>query len=320
MSFKVSNETKVGALAAIAITLLVLGYNFLKGKDLFTSTKVYYAIYDRVEGLTGSTAVTVNGYKVGQITKVALMPEENMRVKVTIEVFSDIEIGDSSIARITNADLFGSKAIELVLSGKPKLLESGSTLISETQPSLTSSLSDIAKPLKEKIESILVSLDSVVGGESGAHLRGTIANLDHITHNFKSTSDNLDKLVAEQSQKLDAIFGNVLSISNNLKNNNENINAVIANLRRVSDTLAASNIKQVVANAEATLKEVALITDKINKGEGSIGLLVNDKKLYNNLEQSASSLDALLKDMKEHPKRYVHFSIFGRKDKKENKK
>ena len=246
MNFKVSNETKVGALTAIAITVLILGYNFLKGKNLFTRTNTYYAVYDRVDGLVNSNPVTVKGYRVGQIASISLMPNDSMKVKVTIEVDSDVAVGDSSIAKIVSLDLLGSKAIELIPSGKPKLLETGSMLIGQTEPSLMSSVAQVAEPLKVKIENILVSLDSVFGGESGQHLQSTISNIDHITQNFKSTSATLDQLVAEQSKRLDEIFNNVLSISSNLKNNNENINAAITNLRRLSDTLAAANIQQVV--------------------------------------------------------------------------
>lgn len=313
---KVSNETKVGALAAIAITMLVLGYNFLKGKDLFTRTNNYYAIYDRSGGIVSSNPVTINDYKVGQVTKVSLLPEDSMKVRVDIEVIGNVKVGRGSIARIYSSDLFGSKAVELVLSEETAEQEEGSRLKSELEPSLVNTISTIASPLKVKVESILTSLDSVFGGESDQKLKMTIDNIEYITANFRSTSENLDKMVAKQSQKLDEIFSNVYSITENLKKNNENISVAIANFRKISDTLAASNIAGVVRQAEDALKQVADITEKINKGEGSLGMLVNNDELYNNLKKSSESLDALLKDLKEHPKRYVHFSIFGRKEKK----
>jgi len=313
--FKVSNETKVGALAAIAITMLVLGYNFLKGKDLFTRTSNYYVIYDRSGGVVSSNPVTINDYKVGQVTKVSLLPEDSMKVRVDIEVISDVKVTRGSIAKIYSSDFFGSKAVELLISSETAEHEEGSRLKGEMEPSLVNTLSTIASPLKLKVESILTSLDSVFGGESDQKLKMTIDNIEYITANFKSTSDNLDKLVAEQSKKLDDIFDNVYSISENLKKNNENITAAIANFKKVSDTLAASNIAGVVRKAEATLAQVAAITEKINKGEGSLGMLVNNDELYNNLKNSSASLDALLKDLKESPKRYVHFSIFGKKGK-----
>lgn len=313
---KVSNETKVGALAAIAITVLVLGYNFLKGKDVFTKTVTYYAIYDRVDGLAASNPVTLKGMRIGQVSNVSLMPQDSMRVKVAFEINGDIVVRDSTIAKIYNADFFGSKAIELILSDKGFIHKNKDTLLSIMEPSLISSVSTIINPIKEKTENLIVSLDSVFGGKSGQKLQLTIHNLSEISTNFKATSAKLDELVDEQSRTLDVIFANVKSITNNLKSNNENISAAIANIKQMSDTLAAANLKQTVANAERALAEVTAITEKINKGEGSVGLLVNDKELYNNLNSSSAALDALLKDMKEHPKRYVHFSIFGRKDKK----
>lgn len=309
---KVSNETKVGALTAIAITILVLGYNFLKGKDLFTSTTKYYAIYNRVDGLAPSNAITINGYRIGQVIGVNLIPEDSMRVKVTLEIKSEIKVGDSAIAKIFDADLFGSKAIELVLnsSKSKRILNNGDTLISEVQASIVSSVSKIVAPIKDKAENLIESLDSVFGGETGANLKGTIANLNAITTNFKNTSKRLDGIVSSQEKRLDVIFANVLSISTNLKNNNEAITATIQNLKSFSDTLAAVKIQQLVANAENALAQVNFITEKINKGEGSLGLLINDKELYNNLNKSSADLDALLKDMKENPKKYVHFSIW----------
>lgn len=309
---KVSNETKVGALTAIAITILVLGYNFLKGKDLFTSTTKYYAIYNRVDGLAPSNAITINGYRIGQVIGVNLIPEDSMRVKVTLEIKSEIKVGDSAIAKIFDADLFGSKAIELVLnsSKSKRILNNGDTLISEVQASIVSSVSKIVAPIKDKAENLIESLDSIFGGETGANLKGTIANLNAITTNFKNTSKRLDGIVSSQEKRLDVIFANVLSISTNLKNNNEAITATIQNLKSFSDTLAAVKIQQLVANAENALAQVNFITEKINKGEGSLGLLINDKELYNNLNKSSADLDALLKDMKENPKKYVHFSIW----------
>jgi phospholipid/cholesterol/gamma-HCH transport system substrate-binding protein len=309
---KVSNETKVGALTAIAITILVLGYNFLKGKDLFTSTTKYYAIYNRVDGLAPSNAITINGYRIGQVIGVNLIPEDSMRVKVTLEIKSEIKVGDSAVAKIFDADLFGSKAIELVLnsSKSKRILNNGDTLISEVQASIVSSVSKIVAPIKDKAENLIESLDSVFGGETGANLKGTIANLNAITTNFKNTSKRLDGIVSSQEKRLDVIFANVLSISTNLKNNNEAITATIQNLKSFSDTLAAVKIQQLVANAENALAQVNFITEKINKGEGSLGLLINDKELYNNLNKSSADLDALLKDMKENPKKYVHFSIW----------
>jgi phospholipid/cholesterol/gamma-HCH transport system substrate-binding protein len=317
---KVSNETKVGALTAIAITILVLGYNFLKGKDLFTSTTKYNAIYTRIDGLAASNPVTVNGYRVGQVTSVSLIKGDSIRVKVGFEVNSDIVVRDSTIAKIVNSDFFGSKAIELVLTNKSVALKEGDTLISEMEPALISSVTSIVTPIKDKAESLIVSLDSVFGGESGRKLQGTIDNINAITADFKKTSSKLDGIVEEERKKLNAILADVKSVTTMLESNNGEIAATIKNLKSISDTLAAVEIQSLVTKAKNTLAQVHEITEKINKGEGSIGLLVNDKQLYNDLDETAKSLDALLKDMKENPKRYVHFSIFGRKDKKKKEK
>lgn len=314
---KISNETKVGVLAAISITVLVLGFNFMKGKSLFARNHTYYAVYTRVEGLAPSNPVLVNGYRVGQVSSVKMiLNNDSMVFKVSFNVREDLPININSIAKIINADLFGSKAIEIVMGKAGTPLAEGNELKSEVEPALLSTVASVAAPLKEKVEAILVSLDSIFSGQSGRDLRNTFSHIETITKNFESTSANLDHMIAEETKKLDEIFTNVVSISNNLKNNNQKITSAINNLERFSDTLASIQLKKIVQDAENTLAQVASITDKINKGEGSLGLLVNDKQLYNSLDASAKSLDALLKDMEANPKRYVHFSIFGRKDKK----
>lgn len=314
---KVSNETKVGALTAIAIVVLILGYNFLKGKDLFTSTTKYYAIYNRVDGLAPSNPITVSGYRIGQVTDVELMPHDSMRVKVGFEVKSEIAVGDSTIAKLYNADFFGSKAIELILHSDKStaILKNKDTLQSFMEPSLINTVSEIAAPIREKAESLIVSLDSVIGGESGENLKRTINNVRILSSNLNQTSQKLNNILDDQRTRLNIIFANVQSITTNLKENNEKITATISNLKSVSDTLAAVKIQDLVLKAENTLANVNAITEKINSGEGSLGLLLNDKELYNNLNNSAKDLDELLKDLKAHPKRYVHFSIFGRKNK-----
>lgn len=289
----------------------------MKGKSVFARNHTYYALYNHVDGLAPSNPVIVNGYRVGQVTSVKMiLKEDSIVFKVAFEVRADLPVSQNSIAKIVSTDLFGSKGIEVLVGKAAAPLASGNELKGDVEPAMLSTIANIAAPLKDKVETILVSLDSIFSGQSGRDLRNTFSHIETITKNFEATSANLDHLIAEETKKLDEIFSNVVSISTNLKNNNQKITQAINNLERFSDTLASIQLKKIVQDAESTLAQVAAITEKINKGEGSLGLLVNDKQLYTNLDASAKSLDALLKDMKENPKRYVHFSVFGRKDKK----
>lgn len=301
MAFKVSNETKVGALAAIAITFLVLGYNYMAGRgSLFSKRHTLNAIMDDVSDISTSTPVLFNGYKVGNVTDVEMLKPSG-KFKVYFEITEDIDIPVNSSVKITSA-LLGGKALNLVFSNQKTMVDNGQTLNAISDTTLIQSMSNVLKPLNAKINSIVNSLDSLL---ANGELNRSIASLNTSLKSFTRTSDNASRLMEQSLPKLNAIFGNVESITQNLKNNSERINRIIDNLKTTTDNLAAMDLKETVDKANQTLAQLSDILAKIDKGEGSLGLLVNDKELYNNLTKTAADLDKLINDLKANPAKYL---------------
>jgi phospholipid/cholesterol/gamma-HCH transport system substrate-binding protein len=314
MAAKFSNEIKVGIVVTVAIAALLWGLNYLKGQDIFSSNNEYYAVYDNVNGLVASNGVILNGYKVGQVLKLKFLPDHSGRMVVIINVKSDVFIPRNSLARIVSSDLFGSRVIEIILGDAAEPAKDGDTLTPDTQPSF----SDQLMPVKDKAESLIVSIDSlssaireILQPKNRQNLTSAIDDLHKTLANLEHASSGIDNLVSQDQSKLNKILGNVESISMNLKNNNEKIGNILKNFSQLSDSLAKSQIASTINNANRTLGEAAAAITRINKGEGSLGLLLHNDSLYNNLNKSSADLDALLIDIKANPKRYVTISVFG---------
>lgn len=301
MAFQVSNETKVGALAAVAITFLVLGYNFLAGKgSLFGKKYTLSAELPEVNEISTSTPVLYNGYKVGNVTDVELNKKDG-NFKVYFIINEDIDIPTKSSVKVSSA-LLGGKALNLIFSKERKEAFNGETLIHVADTGIMQAVSNVLKPLNAKINSIVHALDSLL---ASGELNQTMASLNTSLKSFTRTSDNASRLMEENLPKLSGILAHTESITHNLKNNNEKITQTISNLKTTTDNLAALNLKATVDRANSVMQELSGIMDKINKGEGSLGLLVNDKSLYNNLNNTAASLDKVLKDLNKYPAKYI---------------
>jgi phospholipid/cholesterol/gamma-HCH transport system substrate-binding protein len=312
---KFSKEARVGLLVTVAMAALIWGINFLKGQDFFTTSNKYYAVYDNVDGLVKSNPVMMSGFRIGIINHIDFLPDNSGRLLVTLLVNNDVFVSKDASANIFSSDLLGAKSIRIDLGKSTEAAEDGDTLIPVLETSLTSRLGKQVGPVKDKVESLVVSLDSVTQMLHQLFDVNTKDNLrSSITH-LNSSMNSLDNMLTSDDGKLKLIFSNLESISKNLKNNNESITHIINNLSQISDTLAKAQFASVINNADMALQEFNIVMSKINKGEGSLGLLVNDQKLYSNLDASAKNLDELLKDMKANPKRYVHFSVFGKKNK-----
>jgi phospholipid/cholesterol/gamma-HCH transport system substrate-binding protein len=325
---KISNETKVGILAAFALTLLVIGYNFLKGKDLFTSSNEFVAIYKNVNGIKVSNPVLYNGLAIGRVSDLEL--DSSGKIVAVFSINEDVNIPDNSIAKITSTDLLGSKAVELIIGDSKTYLEDGDTISSGIELSLAESVNSQVLPVKAKAEkllstmdSILISVQYILNPNFRSNIDKSFASIKRSIETLEVTTTRVDTFVKYQSARFKVISANVESITTNLKNNNQKITDILTNLDQITDSLAKSNILQTINNANKAIADVAVITQKINRGEGSMGLLINDKKLYENLNNSASDLDKLLLDIKQNPKRYISFSVFGgskKADKKAAKK
>lgn len=325
---KLTRETKTGIVVTVAILFLYFGFNFLKGKNIFYRHQTYYAVYDHIDGLEKSNPVQINGLKVGMVADAQLDPNNPNRIIVTISINNtDLMIPDNSIARIISSDLLGSKAIQIILGDSKNYLNNKDTILSDVQASLTEEVNKQVQPLKIKAEKLISSIDSLIiivqsilDEKASQNISGSIAKFYQSISNLEKTSFRLDSLMASEKQRLSEIFKNVESITFNLKNNNEKLNSIFSNINNISDSIAKSNLTSAINNASKSLEDLAKILDNINQGKGSLGMLLYNDSLYVNLERSARDLDNLLIDLKENPNRYVHFSVFGKKEKKKKKK
>jgi phospholipid/cholesterol/gamma-HCH transport system substrate-binding protein len=316
---KISKELKTGIVVVFAVGLFIYGFNFLKGRDIFSSTFDLYAVYDHVEGLTSNNSVTLNGFKIGTVREVSIDPKTGKLVVHFVVTNDDARITKQSRAEIYSDGLLGSKALRLVVDANGKTVLDGDTLVGAVEGSLKDEVNAQILPLKGKIEGLVSSIDSVVtvlqvilNKDAREDLEHSFQSISNALSTFERTALRLDTLVASEKVKFADILTKVQSITTNLANNNESLTKAINNFENISDSLAKSNLKSTIDNANLTLSRTAEIMDKINRGEGTLGMLVNDKKLYTDLTKTNTDLDALIVDIKTYPGRYL--SIFHRKD------
>ncbi|MBU0697548.1 MAG: MCE family protein [Bacteroidetes bacterium] len=313
---KISNETKVGILAALAIAIFIIGYNFLKGNDIFTSENEFYAKYDKVDGLGISKPVLVNGYQIGRVSALTLQP--NGQILAQFKINPKYEIPKNTIARLESTDLLGSKAVVFDLGNSLQYAIDGDTLNANVQANLLEQVEPVQKKAQQiisRLDSVLTSVNQILNPDFQRNVNRSFASIAKTLETLESTSKTVDGTVTIQAQRIDHILANAESISDNLKNNNTKINTILTNFNSLSDQMAKVKFKETIDNANEAVQQLQQSIAKINNGTGSLSLLLNDEKLYNNLNKSAEDLDKLMVDFKSNPKRYVSFSVFGgRKD------
>ena len=296
---KMSKEIKIALVSIATIVVFILGANFLKGKNFLKSERIFYAFYDDASGLIASSSVTYRGMKVGRVDKLEFVGERNQKVKATIVINERLIIPKNTIARIATADLFGTKVIELVFSDESEFAKSGDTLDGEVEPDMISGITTQLMPMKDKIESLVTSLDTLtnimiatLNDDAQRQLQNSIRDLSASLNNVRSLTSTANKTLNDQRENLETIFENFAKISNDLSN--------------VSFESTVNSLQSTLAQTQALIK-------KLSDGEGTASLLLNDQKLYEELTNSATNLSNLLEDLTSNPKRYVHFSLFGRR-------
>lgn len=325
--FKVSNEFKVGVIAVFSLVLLYYGFNFLKGRNLLQNRLEYFAIYSKVDGLGPNNPVKLNGYIVGKVSRTQLIKDGSGRILVGFYITEpNFVIPENSMARLVSFDLLGSKGISLELGDAEELAQNGDTLMSDIEADLATVVDQRIAPLEKRatalignVDSALIIVQNILNEDARGNLSASFENIKSSFESFERTSKRLDTLVALEKIKIDAIMSHIESITGNLKNNNELISHAVKNLSDVSDSLANANITETVNNANKAMLDLSAVVDRINRGEGSLGLLLNNDTLYNNLESASLELDKLLEDVRVNPKRYVHFSVFGKSEKPSQK-
>ena len=314
---KLSNETKIGALTAIAITILILGYSYLRGNDVFSGSNKFYAIYQSVDGLAVSKPVLVNGFQIGRVSKMEL--RENGHTVVEFKIDDQYKVPNNTMARLVSTDLLGGKAIVFELGNSQELAQNKDTLRADVAGSLAESLQPIQKKaenLMVKLDSSLASINRIMNPNFERNVDRSFESIANSLQTLEGTTKKIDNLVAGQTGHINGILTNAEAVSLNLKNTTNGLTGVTANFQRFSGDLANSNIKQTLDNANKAVADLQQVMNKINSNNGTLGLLLRDDSLYRNLQYASENLDALFIDIKANPKRYVHFSLFGRKNNK----
>ena len=303
MNFK--KEAKIAVVVTFIILLFFWGYNFLKGRNLFSAFNYYSASFEKVDDLQKSNPVTINGFAVGVVSDIQFSSEKLDRLIVEIGVKKNLKIPDNSTMMIVS-DLLGGKSIVLLLGDSEKIVENGGQLRDSIAAGLLDAISDKLLPIADNADKLIVSIDSLL-----QILHHTFD--DELQNNIQSIVANVEQLVATERRKIAAILSNFESVSHNLKQSNEDISNLIANLTGFSETLSASDVKNTVDIANNSLTQLNNLLSGINEGQGTLGKFAKDDSLYIYLQRSSNDLDRLLIDLRENPKRYVHFSLFGGK-------
>ena len=297
-------EIKAGIIALVALLSLFWGFNFLKGRDVLSNTRIFYAEYNNIDGLTKGRPVTLNGLQIGSVTDITFMPDMSGKLIVKLEIDNEFPFSTNSLLKIYGADLMGAKSLSIVVSKGDRIAISGDTLRGAVEPAITTVLNDEVQPLKKKIERLLVSVDStsnsvrmLLEGENKKNIEGIMKNLNKTLSNFAVITNKLKS----NTDKIDSIFYNVNSMTKSLKVFADSLNEV-----KIASTV--NNFNKLIADLSITINEV-------NNGEGTMSKLLHDKELYDNLAKSTKELNELLEDVKLNPDRYIHVSVFGKKTK-----
>lgn len=308
---KITREFKTGLVAVTVIALAIWGYNFMKGLNLFDGTiNTYYTEYNNVQGLNRASKVTINGVEVGKVVNINFNKNPDKRGSLIVEfsVVNDFQFSKKSVAKIYSASLMGGKSLAVIPSYDGEMAVPGDVLNGEIESDIFSSVSEKLNPLQAKVENVIVSADSLMTGltnvldlESRKNIKESIERLNTSLLNVQNLTASLNDVIIENEKKL----GNTL----------DNAELLTGNLAKLSDSLVNANIGLTIKKLESTITSVNSILNGLEAGNGTMGKLLTDDEMYVNLTNASKELEELLREVKLHPKRFVHVSMFGKKDK-----
>lgn len=306
-------EIKIGIFGLLALFALYWGVSFLKGRDLFKQNNTFYAYYDNVSGIQMTTPVMIRGINIGAVTRITFRPDLDNMIQVQMSVKSNYNIPDNSVARIVSTGIIGGKAIELELGNSTTYLEDGATITAQVEASILDVVGSEFDYFKLKVSDLLSGLNNALEGLNAiiGHDGGSIKRL---LVNVESISATLDTTISSKADSLALIIDNLTEFSNMLAANSSRLDNTLTNVERASGSLAEADIAGLAGRLSATVES---INGTLNSTDGTLGLLLNDRGLYDSLVSASSNLTSLLADLEKNPKRYVHFSLFGggKKDK-----
>jgi phospholipid/cholesterol/gamma-HCH transport system substrate-binding protein len=293
-----SKEVKVGLLALVAGIVLYVGFNYLKGIDFFSPTKKYFVVYDNVGGLTVSNPVTLNGMTVGRVDDTKIMTDRNNMILVTVEIDDKIKVGDGTIAVLKNSSFLGGKEISLTMNPNRVAFKNGDTINSTTKKEITDEIGEKAMPVINQLDSIAVKLNNVFDQDFNR-------NVHVMMNNFAVASNDLRETLAKNKSKISDITTDVADLTESLKETQKKFGPLVDKMNSVADTLNNLELKRVVNNANNAMKNLNEVTAKLNGKEGTLGMLIHDKALYENLNKTTADLDELVKYFNYNPKFFL---------------
>tara|TARA_B100001093_G_C26860559_1_gene1029984 strand:- start:231 stop:1208 length:978 start_codon:yes stop_codon:yes gene_type:complete len=308
MSLKISQELKAGFIAVVGICASIFGLNYLKSSSLFDSSKTFYAVYDHVGGLQSGTSVSLNGFNVGTIQNVDFLNQRG-QLLVTLSITSDFEFSKNSVAELYDTGIIGGKGIQIVQRfDNAGLAKSGDTLPTSVKPGITELVQQKLTPLQLKVEdaisnadSLVVAINNVLDANTQANLRQTSAELLEISKSINGITTTLDDLMSKSNS----------DIKSTLKNTNQ----ISQNLKVMTDSIPANDVAAIVSESKEITKKLSAILEQLEKGEGSLGKMMSNDELHQNLLNTSKELELLLQDLRLNPKRYIDISLFGKKQK-----
>lgn len=317
---KISNEAKIGIIAIAALIVLFLGFSFLKGKNIFHKETKMYAVYNDVLGLKQSNPVVINGLQVGKISNID-GGKDMKQLLVTVTFGKDVNIPINSIA-IINPNLLGSPTLEIQLGNSTTYKSNGDTLLTTASSGAFDEALKVLNPVLYEVRNAVKSLDSVLqivgttfDPQTKNNIKDIIANLSLVTLSFTTTAKSLEVMMDPEKGALAQSLRNVNQFTANLNGNNAKLDSIMQNVNIATRNIAAVNVQQTMDSLDVAVNNLKNVSEKFNNKDGSLGLLLNDKSLYNNLEATSNKLNILVDDIRVHPKRYVNISVFGKKDK-----
>lgn len=314
---KFSKELKAGLIALLAIVGFVVLFQFMKGRSLFTTDNIFYAKYDNVEGLAPSSPVSINGLKVGQVDKIIPQTTKDGKIHFVVKITVDdnFEFSKNSNLEIFEPGLMSGKEMRVNLAYGGATAKDGDTLQGAFKLGTLSSLSSQVGPVKDQLQVVLHRVDSlmtnanqIVNAQNREEIKALLANLNKTVGALQTTASSVNSLVGNNDPKLQKVLDDASLTMQSGK-------VTLDKYGNLAESIDTKQLNQTIANLDATVGKLNNVVTGINNGEGSLGKLMKDEQLYNNLNSASTNLNSLIEDMKANPKRYINFSVFGKNTK-----